>query len=285
MSADDLAAPRTAVTVVVPTRNESPNVELLVDRLAHALGGDTGWEVIFVDDSDDDTPDAIVAQRRADRAIRLHHRPAGQRFGGLGGAVQDGFAAAGGEVIVVMDGDLQHPPEAVPTLLATIGAGEADLVVGTRYAGAGIAGGLSGPWRRGVSSTSRMLVHALIPRSRPLTDPLSGLFAFKRSVIEGVTLEANGFKILLEVVARGRWHRAVNVAYRFDRRYAGRSKASLHQGLLFTQHLIRLANHSRQPLHAPPPVVPSADSAAAPAGGISEQTRSVGGLADRGAHR
>lgn len=246
-----------AVTVVVPTRNESPNVELLVDRLAHALGRDTGWEVIFVDDSDDDTPDAIVAQRRADRAIRLHHRPAGQRLGGLGGAVQDGFAAAGGEVIVVMDADLQHPPEVVPTLLATIQAGGADLVVGTRYAGAGIAGGLSGPWRRGVSSTSRMLVHALIPRSRPLTDPLSGLFAFKRSVIEGVTLEANGFKILLEVVARGRWHRAVNVAYRFDRRHAGRSKASLHQGMLFTQHLLRLANHSRQPLHARPSAIPS----------------------------
>ncbi|MDQ6784499.1 MAG: glycosyltransferase [Actinomycetota bacterium] len=243
--ARDLTAAAVAVTVIVPTRNESPNVELLVERLSVALGTDCGWELLFVDDSDDDTPQAIAAQRHAQRSIRLHHRPPGQRPGGLGGAVQDGFAAAGGEVIVVMDADLQHPPEVVPALVDVIQSGDADLVVGTRYADAGESAGLSGPWRRAVSSSSRRLVHALIPRSRPLTDPLSGLFAFERSVIEGVTLEANGFKILLEVVARGHWQRAVNLAYHFDRRHAGRSKASLHEGWLFSQHLARLAQERR----------------------------------------
>lgn len=252
MPAGDLTAAPVAVTVIVPTRNESPNVELLVDRLTKALGAGGGWELLFVDDSDDDTPQAIAAQHHPQRIIRLHHRPAGRRPGGLGGAVQDGFAAASGEVIVVMDADLQHPPEIVPALVTAIQAGEADLVVGTRFADAGESAGLSGPWRRAVSSSSRRLVHALIPRSRPLTDPLSGLFAFERSVIEGVTLEANGFKILLEVVARGHWHRAVNLAYRFDRRHAGRSKASLHEGWLFSQHLARLAQHRRQGDDLPP---------------------------------
>lgn len=242
------AADRSTVTVVVPTRNESPNVELLVRRLEVALGDEPAWELIFVDDSDDDTPAAIAAQQDPGRLIRLHHRPPGRRPGGLGGAVQDGFAAASGDVIVVMDADLQHPPEVVPGLLRDLRCGEAELVVGSRYADAGESAGLAGPWRRSVSVGSRRLVHALVPRSRPLTDPLSGLFAFERSVIHGVTLEANGFKILLEVVAWGHWERAVNHAYRFDRRHAGRSKASLHEGWLFSRHLARLArrlHHTR----------------------------------------
>jgi dolichol-phosphate mannosyltransferase len=229
------------VTVIVPTRNESPNIAVLHERLARAMGPRAGWELLFVDDSDDDTPIVIADLGDTQPGVRLHHRPRGRRPGGLGGAVQDGFAAAAGELIVVMDADLQHPPEVVPRLLEVLRAGDAELVVGTRYAGGGETGGLDGPWRRHVSSGSRRLVHALIPRARPLSDPLSGLFAFDRSVVDGVRLEANGFKILLEVVAKGHWARAANLPYRFDERYAGDSKASLHEGWLFTQHLARLA--------------------------------------------
>ncbi|MBO0731284.1 MAG: glycosyltransferase, partial [Acidimicrobiaceae bacterium] len=168
----------------------------------------------------------------------------------------EGFDTAAADVLAVMDADLQHPPEVLPGLLAPLLAGEADLVAGTRYGGTGQASGLSGPWRRAVSSGSRLLVHALVPRSRPLTDPMSGLFAVHRSVIEGVTLQANGFKILLEVVTRGRWERVRNHPYTFQRRHAGRSKASLHEGLLFARHLIRLAgtgHEEPQPLRVTSP--------------------------------
>jgi dolichol-phosphate mannosyltransferase len=238
------------VSIVVPTRNEAPNIALLVDRLGAALerrlGPDLTWELIFVDDSDDGTADAIRAQAAAGRPVHLLHRRPGSRPGGLGGAVQDGFATARGRVVAVMDADLQHPPEILPDLLAPIMAGEADLVSGTRYAGQGARGGLAGPWRRLVASSSRWLVHAVIPRSRALSDPMSGLFAFDRERIAGLRLEANGFKILLEVIARGEWPRVGNVAYRFDRRHAGRSKASLEQGWLFGQHLVHLARATRQ---------------------------------------
>jgi dolichol-phosphate mannosyltransferase len=241
----DLTADSIRVSVIVPTRNEAPNIAVLVDRLSRALTAGPAWEVLFVDDSDDDTPATIAALGEADPTVRLHHRPPGRRPGGLGGAVQDGFAAAAGDLIVVMDADLQHPPEVVPRLLEVLRDGSADLVVGTRYRGGGETDGLSGPWRRGVSAGSRRLVHALLPRSRPLSDPLSGLFAFDRSVVDGVHLEANGFKILLEVVAKGHWDRAADLAYHFDERHAGVSKASLHEGWLFTQHLARLARGVR----------------------------------------
>lgn len=246
-SGDDLVQ----VSVVIPTRNEAPNIALLVERLDAVLGQELGptlgWELIFVDDSDDATPAAILAQANAGYPVTLHHRRAGSRPGGLGGAVQDGFAAARGQTVVVMDADLQHPPEILPRLLAPILAGDADLVSGDRYALAGDRGGLGSPWRRVVASATRLLVHAVIPRSRPLSDPMSGLFAFDMEGLRDLELHANGFKILLEVVVRGDWRRVGNVAYRFDRRHAGRSKASLRQGWLFSRHLVRLAHTTRRP--------------------------------------
>ncbi|HWG75129.1 MAG TPA: glycosyltransferase [Acidimicrobiales bacterium] len=229
------------VTVVVPTRDEAANVAPLVERLARAFAARAlAWEVLFVDDSDDDTPAAV--RKAAERApVRLHHRPRGKRHGGLGGAVQDGFAAARGDVLAVMDADLQHPPELVPLLVAPILEGWADLVAGTRYGDEDHVDGLAGPWRRGVSTGSRRLVHMAVSRSRCLSDPMSGLFAFDRSVIDGVVLRTNGFKILLEVAARGRPLRVHNLAYHFAERHAGASKANVAQGGRFLAHLARLA--------------------------------------------
>ena len=104
------------VSVIVPTRNEAGNIRVLAERVAASLSGaGFNWEVIFVDDSDDDTPRRIEALEDALR-VTLLHRPLGRRPGGLSGAVVEGFLHARGDVLVVMDGDLQHPPEAVPLL-------------------------------------------------------------------------------------------------------------------------------------------------------------------------
>src|SRR6516162_10305841 len=98
------------VCVLVPTRNEAGNVGPLLARLGPVLAG-LGGEVLFVDDSDDETPAAVAAAARAAPVpVRLLHRAGAGRTGGLGGAVQAGLAAAGGaRWVVVMDGDLQHP--------------------------------------------------------------------------------------------------------------------------------------------------------------------------------
>jgi glycosyltransferase involved in cell wall biosynthesis len=222
---------------VVPTRNEAANVGLLVSEVATALGGAVSWEILFVDDSDDATPEAVGELRDSGYPVRLLHREPGQRTAGLGGAVTDGFAHALGRVIAVMDADLQHPPDVVPALVAEVLAGRAELVVGNRYGPDGTTRGLAGPWRRLVSWTSRMLVHSFVARSRCVDDPMSGLFAFDRCVIEGVTLRPDGFKILLDILVRGRWASVANIGYVFADRHAGVSKASLHEGLVFFRHL------------------------------------------------
>lgn len=259
----DLHNPPT-VTVIVPTRNEAPNVEPLVGRIGIAFAAKehapaTTWEVIFVDDSDDETP-GTVRKIGTEAPVRLLHRPPGARPEGLGGAVLEGFTLARGSVLVVMDADLQHPPELLPTLIKPILAGEADLVAGTRYVRAGAATGLAGPWRRAVSSGSRQLVHLVVRRSRCLSDPMSGLFALNREVVDGIELRPNGFKILLEVAARGRIRRVHNVAYRFAERNAGASKASLAEGVRFVRHLLGLMRASSELRKLPPIVSTEGDS-------------------------
>jgi glycosyltransferase involved in cell wall biosynthesis len=237
------------LSVVVPTRNEALNVGPLVARLQSSLSATPGgWELIFVDDSDDGTP--AVVGRLADAVgvgsqVRLLHRQKGARSGGLGGAVSDGFAIARGRVLAVMDADLQHPPEVLPALIAPVLSGEVDLVAGSRYGWAGADAGLSSPWRHVVSGGCRWLVHLVVPASRPLQDPLSGLFALRRSLLEGVELQPAGYKILLEVTVRARPATVGNVGFNFAPRHAGRSKASLREGVVFLRHLARLVSASR----------------------------------------
>lgn len=228
------------LSVVVPTRNEAPNIEPLVARLEASLASMAPWEAIFVDDSDDGTPSAISRQAARGAPVRLLHRPRGARPGGLGGAVSAGFAASSGSLLAVMDADLQHPPEILPALTAPLRSGEADLVAGSRYGWAGSDAGLSGPWRHLVSASCRKAVHALLPASRSIDDPLSGLFALRRSLLDEVVLRPTGYKILLEVVVRAKPPLVVNVGFRFAPRYAGTSKANLKEGMVFLEHLARL---------------------------------------------
>ena len=233
--------PPPVVSVIVPTRNEASNIEPLVGRLDSALAG-YAWELIFVDDSDDSTPDEVrrLAQANGHRIAMLHREP-GRRPGGLGGAVKEGFAMASGKVIVVMDADLQHPPEVVPSLVAPVLEGGHDLVAGNRYGHWGGRDGLAGPYRHLVALACRWLAHRLVPTTAAVDDPMSGLFALDRAVVENARLEPDGYKILLEVLAKGNWHKIHNVDYQFNERYSGRSKAGLREGVVFLRRLVRLA--------------------------------------------
>jgi dolichol-phosphate mannosyltransferase len=104
------------LSIIVPTYNEAPNVAELVRRVAAETAG-IDAEIIFVDDSTDATPD-VIREVAASAAVpvRLIHRD--HAVGGLGGAVVEGFAAAAADACLVMDGDLQHPPEEIPDLYA-----------------------------------------------------------------------------------------------------------------------------------------------------------------------
>ncbi len=220
------------LSIVIPTRNERDNVPRLVDALRAALDG-LEYELVFVDDSTDGTDDVLAALARADRKITVHHRNGGR---GLATAVLMGFGISRGEVLGVLDADLQHPPAVMAALARRMEETQADLVVASRYLPGAGRPGLS-PWRRVVSQATRLLTWALLRASRRSSDPLSGCFVVRRSAVEGVLLQPIGFKILLEILVRGRCDRVAELPYVFVDRHAGRTKATVGQGLDLLRHL------------------------------------------------
>ena len=170
--------------------------------------------------------------------VRVVHRD--DNVGGLGGAVVVGLAEAASDICIVMDGDLQHPPELLPALLDRHGQGDADLVAASRYIGGGDTSGLGTALRFGVSRAATWLTRAMFPiRLARSTDPMTGFFLVDRRRVDLATLKPQGFKILLEILARTDL-RIAEVPMAFAERRHGTSKASLRQGTTFLAHLARL---------------------------------------------
>ena len=240
-TADPLVRPETpSISLIIPTYNEAANIAELLTRLDLALPEESPHEVIFVDDSTDDTPAVIMAAARTSRLeVSVRHREVAE--GGLGGAVALGLRAASAPWIVVMDADLQHPPGLVPALVAAGERAGADLVVGSRYTSGGSRAGLDGVFRKFASGGSTVLAKVVFwRRLHRVSDPMSGFFAVRAEALDAVVLRPLGYKILLELIVRCRIRQIIEVPYQFQDRFAGQSKANLGEGLRFLQHLLVL---------------------------------------------
>ncbi|MFE1105529.1 glycosyltransferase [Streptomyces rochei] len=233
-----------AVTIVVPTFNESGNVRRLLRLITDAVPARLPCEVVFVDDSTDDTPDVIrAAAPYCPFPVTVLHRD--EPAGGLGGAVVEGMKAAGSDWIVVMDGDCQHPPSLVPELVATGERTGAGLVVASRYVKGGSRAGLAGSYRIAVSRAATWLTKALFPRRlHGISDPMSGFFAIRRSEVTAEVLAPLGYKILLELAVRSRPQTVTEVPFVFEERFAGESKSTAQEGMRFLRHLAGLRTAS-----------------------------------------
>ncbi|MGV9195350.1 glycosyltransferase [Microbacterium sp. MC2] len=228
------------LSIIVPTFNEGENVDELLRRIGEAMAG-TGrrFEVIFADDSTDDTPAIITAAAaRSSFPVRLLHRE--RATAGLGGAVVAGVHLAAARWCLVMDGDLQHPPEDIPRLLERADADDVDVVVASRYISGGDSKGLADSTRTAISRVSTLLTKAMFPRKlHGCSDPMTGFFLVDREAVDVDALRPRGFKILLEILAR-RQLRIGEVPFRFADRHAGQSKASVRQGVRFLTQLTML---------------------------------------------
>lgn len=209
------------LSIVIPTYNEADNVGNLVNQVDYALRG-IDYEVIFVDDSTDHTPEMIRRTQVENPRVRMEHRTEEK---GLATAVLKGFSLAEGDYIAVMDADLQHPPQILRPMYFALESG-ADFCVPSRFIPGGSDGGL-GPYRKLVSGVARYIGKILLPCLRHITDPTSGLFMFKKEVISGdCDLQPIGWKILIEVLALGSYHRVIEIPYKFQARPTGESKLS-----------------------------------------------------------
>ncbi len=222
------------VSIVVPALNEGENIPLLVPRLAAVMGG-RSFEVIVVDDaSRDRTPD-VCAELVKSFPLRLLVR--NQPKYGLSGAVLEGIAAARGRTLVVMDADLQHPPERVPALLEALDGG-ADFALGSRYVPGGSTDDKWTFFRKVNSWVATFLARPFAGRVR---DPMSGFFALRRSTFDRAErLTPLGYKIALELMCKCRVHDVREVPIHFGLRTKGESKLTLKQQFRYLEHLSRL---------------------------------------------
>jgi dolichol-phosphate mannosyltransferase len=224
---------RASVSVIVPTYKEVQSLPHLIDRLAqvrekHGLDLEM---LVMDDDSRDGTAEMLAA--RSEPWVHLHVRTTDR---GLSPAVLDGLRRGQGNVLVTMDADLSHPPEAIPDMLRALAEG-ADFVIGSRY----VAGGsTSDDW--GFFRWLNSRVATLL--ARPLTsarDPMAGYFALLRSTFQaGKEFNPIGYKIGLELLVKCGCKRVVEVPIHFEDRVYGESKLTLKQQLLYLQHLRRL---------------------------------------------
>lgn len=224
------------VSIVVPTFRESPNIEPLVRRAfaaTRAAGMDA--ELIIVDDDSRDGSAEIVDRLRAEFPVRILVR---KEERGLSSAVVAGFREAAFERLLVLDADLQHPPELIPKLTAALDDPTCDFVVGTRYGGSGSIAE-NWPWHRRLGSRIATLLARPLA---PLSDPMSGFFALRRSTWEQTAAKVNplGYKIALEIYVKARCRKPVEVPIRFEARHAGESKLDLRTQLAYRRHLRRL---------------------------------------------
>lgn len=250
LSALTLQSACAMVSIVIPTRNENENLDNLTERISAALEQHPEWELIFVDDSDDDTTQHIetLAERLP---ISLIHRVGSDRAGGLGSAVLRGIASARGDVVVVMDADLQHPPELIPRMATAVVLDFADVVIASRFAAGASAAGLSGPWRHLATGATRHATHLAIRRTRQIQDPLSGFFSVRASILQTAPRRSAGFKVLLDILAESPWHTALEVPFTIAPRHAGRSKAGPREASQFLVQLARLTLLARPAYSAP----------------------------------
>jgi dolichol-phosphate mannosyltransferase len=224
--------------VVVPTLDEAGNIDKVLSELTDALSKTPyEYEIIVVDDgSTDGTADRVRDWTKRDPHIRLLSR-AGER--GLAGAVLYGWSQSRANLLGVIDADLQHPPELLPELLKA--AEQADIAIASRYAQNHGTKGWN-PLRAAVSRMSTLVAAPLIyKKNLRVTDPMSGFFVIHRRCIEGLTFQTTGFKLLLEILVRGRIRKAQEIPYHFGLRRAGRSKANATVALHYLHLLGRLS--------------------------------------------
>jgi dolichol-phosphate mannosyltransferase len=222
------------ISVIIPTYNEKDNIAPLLSRVDQALAG-YDYEVLIVDDGSQDGTIETASELAERYPVRVIVR---RNERGLATAVVHGLEQASGQIIGVMDADLQHPPEVLPQLIKAIQDG-ADMAIASRY----IPGGGCPNWglsRRIISRVALMISHLLLPSTRAVKDPLAGFFVFRRQNVDPARLKPIGYKISLEVMLIGRFPNVVEVPYIFEDRSAGQSKLNPGQQLDYLKHLFSL---------------------------------------------
>jgi dolichol-phosphate mannosyltransferase len=232
--ASTAAATKLKFSIVVPTYNEAGGIERLIETLDDVFRkNNLDGEIVVVDDNSPDGTGDIVDRLAQTYPVRCLHRPGKM---GLSSGVIDGwkFARPDSEALGAMDADFSHDATIIPRMVEALANGYG-LAIGSRYVkGGGIE---NWPLRRKITS---LVAIALAKPLTPVHDITSGFFLVKRAAIEGVELDPIGFKIGLEVIAKAKYGRALEVPYVFTDRIAGTSKLNQNEIFNYLRQLGRI---------------------------------------------
>ena len=214
----------TEISIILPTYNESQNISGILEHIQKSVPGNLKAETIVVDDnSPDDT--AKIAEdyfhsikEKTNHTINVIKRKAKD---GLSSAILNGIEQASGSTIVVMDSDFSHPPHIIPKLIDAIKQTKCDIAIASRYVKGGSIQGW--PFKRKLMSkiATNIAKKGLGIESY---DPMSGFFAFKKNIMDGLKFDAIGYKMLLELIVKTKGVKIQEVPYTFTDRKNGASK-------------------------------------------------------------
>jgi dolichol-phosphate mannosyltransferase len=264
------------LSIIIPTYNESENILHLLKSVIRNIPSSMVCEVIVVDDNSPDRTGEIVEKytledqashdtmmgtsqmqldfessyedknsspNRSRYSIQVLHRAEKK---GLIPAILEGICSSKGRYILVMDADFSHSPERIPEMVSQLEDPGVDIVVASRY----VKGGSIVGWplkRRLISKGAVKIAKYGLHIQKEVADPMSGFFALKRQVIEGIKIDSAGYKLLLEILVKARNVRVKEIPYIFTDRQAGKSK--LDRGVIIdyikaVYHLYRYGQKS-----------------------------------------
>lgn len=228
------------LSIIIPTYNEKDNVTPLIEKI-HSVMSSYDYEIVFIDDDSKDGTAEAIHKLEKSFPVRVVIRKDKK---GLASAVVDGIGYADSNIVGVMDADLQHPPEILPDLLKAIQNG-AEIAIASRY----VKGGGCVGWsftRKIISKGAITIAHLFLPQTKGVHDPMSGFFMLKKDVVEGVELTPTGYKILLEVLVKGKNRKLTEVPYQFLTRQKGSSKLSTKTQVDYLKHVYSLMDRRRE---------------------------------------
>jgi len=220
----DLKQNEVQVSIIIPTYNESENIIQVLKTIGDHLPKDIATEAIVVDDNSPDGTGKVVedyindTQNKIGYTVDVIHR---KTKSGLSSAILEGIQHSSGETVVVMDSDFSHPPKIIPQLVEEIKISKYDIAIASRYTEGGEVSGWSTK-RKLISKTAKGIAKAGLGVNE--SDPMSGFFAFRRKILEGIKLDAIGYKMLLEILVKTKGAKVKEIPYTFTDRTRGSSK-------------------------------------------------------------
>jgi len=233
------------VSIIVPTYNESQNIIDILKSIRKCIPDGFSTETIVVDDNSPDGTGKIVEEyisnlkKFTENKISIIHRKAKK---GLASAILNGIQSAKADTIVVMDSDFSHPPHIIPKLVSAIKQYQYDIAIASRYVKGGTVEGWS--LRRKIISKAATLIAR---KSLGVTsnDPMSGFFAFRKNLIKGLSFDAIGYKILLELLVKTKGVKIQEIPYTFQDRKFGSSKLDSGTIIDYVKSVLRLYRYGK----------------------------------------